>query len=119
MKTTVAHGGLLVLADPSCGLTPLQDFTIQGCGYQAFLWQAPDCTIVVTGLYMKTNETLQSDTNATILSKLLALIEATAHPFVLTKETGKTTLTAYPARSCLPSSTSAFWRQTTVSCQET
>ena len=32
---------------------------------------------------MKTNETLQSNTNATILSRLLALLEATTHPYVI------------------------------------
>ena len=39
---TGTHGGLLVLGDPSSGLTPLDAFTIQGCGYQAFLWQATE-----------------------------------------------------------------------------
>ena len=41
---TGTHGGLLVLADPACGLTQFEDFTIQGCGYQSFLWQATETT---------------------------------------------------------------------------
>ena len=82
-SNTGTHGGILVLGDPSCGLTPLESFTNQGCGFQAFLWQATECTILVAGIYMKTGETLQSDTNATILARLLALIQATNHPFVL------------------------------------
>ena len=78
-----SHGGILVLGDPSCGLTPLESYTNQGCGFQAFLWQATECTILVAGTYMKTGETLQSDVNATILARLLALVQATNHPFVL------------------------------------
>ena len=72
-----------MLADPTCGLTPLESYTNQGCGFQAFLWQATECTILVAGTYMKTGETLQSDVNATILARLLALVQATNHPFVL------------------------------------
>ena len=82
-SNTGTHGGILVLADPSCGLTPLESYTNQGCGFQAFLWQATECTILVAGTYMKTGETLQSDVNATILARLLALAQATNHPFVL------------------------------------
>lgn len=44
------HGGILILGDQSCGLTPLEAFTLQGCGYQAFLWQATECTILVAGV---------------------------------------------------------------------
>ena len=33
------HGGILVLADPASTITDFGSFTIQGCGYQAFLWQ--------------------------------------------------------------------------------
>ena len=47
---TPAHGGLLVLADPSSCLTDLEAYTIQQCGYHAFLWQA--------SWYPRTNETL-------------------------------------------------------------
>ena len=47
------------------------------CGYQAFLWQATEVTILVVGLYLKTGETLQSETNATIIAKLLAILENT------------------------------------------
>ena len=36
---TGTHGGILVLADPSCCLTDLDSFTMHGCGYQAFLSQ--------------------------------------------------------------------------------
>ena len=80
---TGTHGGILILGDPSCGLTPLEAFTLQGCGYQAFLWQATECTVLVAGVYLKTGENIQTDTNATIISRLLALVEATAHPFIL------------------------------------
>ena len=71
------------MGDPSCGLTPLENYSLQGCGYQAFLWQATDCTILVAGVYLKTGENIQTDTNATIISRLLALVEATAHPYIL------------------------------------
>ena len=77
------HGGILVLADQACGLTPLESYTCNGCGYQAFLWQATDCTILVAGVYLKTGENIQSDTNATIIAKLLALVEASKHPYIL------------------------------------
>lgn len=40
------RGGLLVLADLSRGLTEVEAFTAQGCGYQAFLWQATECAIL-------------------------------------------------------------------------
>lgn len=71
-----------MLGDQSCGLTPLEAFSIQGCGYQAFLWQSTEQTILVAGICLRTNESLQSDTNATI-AKLLTLLEATTHPFVI------------------------------------
>ena len=77
------HGGLLVLADPSSCLTELEAFTLQGCGYQSFLWQATDSTILVIGLYLRNSETLQSDTNAAIIGRILALITATKHPYVI------------------------------------
>ena len=80
---TGSHGGILVLGDVSCGLTPLESYSNQGCGFQAFLWQATECTILVAGTYLKTGETLQSDVNATILARLLALVQATNHPFAL------------------------------------
>ena len=78
-----SHGGILFLGDQACGLTPLESYTSQGCGYQACLWQATDCTILLAGVYLKTGETIQSDTNATILAKLLKLVEATKHPYIL------------------------------------
>ena len=76
-NTTGTHGGILELGDPSCGLTALESFTLQGCGYQAFLWQTTDCAILVAGVYMKTGENLQSDTNGTILARLMAPIQTT------------------------------------------
>ena len=79
-SNTGSHGGIL---DVSCGLTPLESYSNQGCGFQTFLWQATECTILVAGTYLKTGETLQSDVNATILARLLALVQATNHPFVL------------------------------------
>lgn len=47
-----------MIADPSSGLTELEAFT----------------TILVAGIYLRTNETLQSDTNATSIKKLIALL---------------------------------------------
>ena len=81
-ENTGTHGGLLVVADAACGVTQFEAYTIHGCGFQSFLWQATECTILVIGLYMRTGETLQSATNAAIMSRLLALLTHTAHPFV-------------------------------------
>ena len=39
--------------------------------------------MLVAGVYLKPNETLQSPTNATIMARLLALTEASVRPFVL------------------------------------
>ena len=77
------HGGILVLGDPSCGLTPVEAFSLQGCGFQAFLWQATTQTIMVIGLYLRTNESIQSETNATIIAKILAVLQATTHPYIV------------------------------------
>ena len=79
---TGTHGGLLVVADLASGVTQFEAYTIQGRGLQSFLWQATECTILVIGLYLRTGETLQSETNAAIMGKLLALLTHTAHPFV-------------------------------------
>ena len=49
---TGTHGGILVLGDQACGLTPLESYTCHGSGYQAFLWQATDCTILIAGVYL-------------------------------------------------------------------
>ena len=81
--TTGTHGGILVLGDQSSCLTPVDSFTIQGCGYQAFLWQATDLTVLIAGIYLRTNESIQSEVNATIIAKLLSLLQATTHPFIL------------------------------------
>ena len=77
------HGGILILGDQSSCLTPVESFTLQGCGYQAFLWQATELTVLIAGIYLRTNEGIQSETNATIISKLLALLQATTHPYIL------------------------------------
>ena len=61
----------------------LEAYTIQGCGYQAFLWQATESTILVLGIYLRNSETLQSETNAAIIGRMLALISATKHPYVI------------------------------------
>ena len=71
---------ILVLAR---GITDFGSYSIQGCGYQAFLWQATESTILVIGLYLKTGETLQRDTSASIVAKVLALLEQTTHPYVV------------------------------------
>lgn len=72
-----------MLADPASGLTQFEAFTIKGCCYQSFFWQATETTILVIGLYLRTGETLQSDTNSAILAKLLALLTHTTHPYVV------------------------------------
>ena len=73
LATQVASSSL-----QTSGLTPLESYTHQGCGYQA-----SECTILIAGVYLKTGEGIQSDTNATILAKLLALVESTKHPYIL------------------------------------
>ena len=77
------HGGILVIYDAAHGLTQLEAFEIEGCGYQAFLWEAKARTILVVAVYFKTNETIQGTTNAQILARILALLEATTRQFVL------------------------------------
>ena len=37
----------------------------------------------MAGVYVRTNESIQSETNATIIAKLLALLQATNHPYIL------------------------------------
>ena len=61
----------------------LESYTIQGCGFHAFLWQAIEATILVVGIYLHHSETFQSKTNAAIIARLLALLEGTKHPFVI------------------------------------
>ena len=82
-EQTGTHGGIMVIADPACGLTPFQSYTNKGCGYQSFLWQATETTILVVGLYLRTGETFQSDINSDILAPLLSLLTQTTHPYVL------------------------------------
>ena len=82
-ERTGTHGGILVVADPACGLTQFQSYTHKGCGYQSFLWQATETTLLVVGLYLRTGETFQSETNADILAHLLTLLSQTTHPYVL------------------------------------
>ena len=82
-EATGTSGGILILADPSCCLMDLEHYDHQGCGYHAFLWQATEATILVIGIYLHHSETLQSTTNATIISRVLALLEATRHPYVI------------------------------------
>ena len=80
---TGTHGGMLVLADPASGLTPFEAYTNSGCGYQSFLWQATETTILVIGIYLRTGETFQSEVNSDILANLLALLTNTTHPYVI------------------------------------
>ena len=65
---------------------------------------------------MKTGETLQSDTNATILARLLALIQATNHPYVLIGD-WQTAQAVSPARYCHPNFTLKCWRRITAFSQ--
>ena len=52
--------------------------------------------------YLKTGEGIQSDTNATIIAKLLALVEATKHPYILLgdwqNKAGSFTSTVLPSK---------------------
>ena len=59
------HGGILIIHDTAHGLTQLESFDIAGCGYQAFLWEA------------------KGTTNAQILARTLALLQATNRQFIL------------------------------------
>ena len=69
------HGGILVLHANHHGVTQLENYHIEGCGFQAFLWEAKARSILVA-VYFKTNETIQGPTNSQLLGRLLALVEA-------------------------------------------
>ena len=77
------HGGIIAIYDTAHGLTQLEAFDIEGCGYQAFLWEAKARTILVVAVYFKTNETIQGTTNSQILARILALLQATTRQFIL------------------------------------
>ena len=44
------HGGILIIHDTAHGLTKLEHFEIDGCGYQAFLWEAKARSILVVAV---------------------------------------------------------------------
>ena len=71
------HGGILILYDTAHGLSKVENFDIEGCGYQAFLWEAKARSLLVIAVYFKTNENLQGPTNSKLLARILALIDAT------------------------------------------
>ena len=73
----------MVIHDTAHGLTQLEAFEIEGCGYQAFLWEAKARTILVVAVYFKTNKTIQGTTNAQILARILGLLDATTRQFIL------------------------------------
>ena len=77
------HGGILVIHDTAHGLTQLEAFEVDGCGYQAFLWEAKARSILVVAIYLKTNESIQGTTNAQILGRILALLDASTRQFIL------------------------------------
>ena len=77
------HGGILILHSNHHGVTQLEHFHIEGCGYQAFLWEAKARSILVIAVYFKTNETIQGPTNSQLLGRLLALVEASNRQYIL------------------------------------
>ena len=66
------HGGILILHDTFHGTTQLEPYHLEGCGYQAFLWEAKARSIPVAAVYFKTNETIQGTTNSQLLARILA-----------------------------------------------
>ena len=77
------HGGIRIIHDTAHGITKLEHFEIEGCGYQAFLWEAKARSILVAAVYFKTNETIQGTTNSQLLAGILALLQATTRLFIL------------------------------------
>ena len=77
------HGGILVLHANHHGVTQLENYHIEGCGFQAFLWEAKARSILVVAVYFKTNETIQGPTNSQLLGRLLALVEASNRQYIL------------------------------------
>ena len=57
-----ARGGVLILHDTAHGITDVESFHIEGCGYHAFLWEAKARSILVAAVYFKTNESVQGPT---------------------------------------------------------
>ena len=80
------HGGILILHSNHHGVTQLENYHIEGCGYQAFLWDAKARSILVIAVYFKTNETIQGPTNSQLLGRLLALVEASNRQYILLKD---------------------------------
>ena len=77
------HGGILILHDTAHGLSKVENFDIEGCGYQAFLWEAKARSLLVIAVYFKTSENLQGPTNSKLLARILALIDATNRQYIL------------------------------------
>lgn len=71
------HGGILILHDTYHGVAQLEQYHIEGCGYQAFLWEAKARSILVVAVYFKTT------TNSQLLARILALIEASNRQYIL------------------------------------
>ena len=69
-----AHGGIMIIYDSAHGLTRLESYDIEGCGYQAFLWAKARSILV---------ETIEGATNSQILARILALIQATTRQYIL------------------------------------
>ena len=77
------HGGILILYDTAHGLSKVENYDIEGRGYQAFLWEAKARSVLVVAVYFKTNENLQGPTNSKLLPRILALVDATNRPYIL------------------------------------
>lgn len=64
----------MVLRDTAHGISQVENFDIEGCGYQAFLWEAKARSILVVAVYFRTGESIQGPNNSQILARTLALI---------------------------------------------
>ena len=104
------HTYIHVIYDTAHGLTQLEAFDIEGCGYQAFLWEAKARTILVVAVYFKTNETIQGATNSQILARILALLQATNRQFILVGDWNNHPAGGFlKAQSSAPSFTGKSW----------
>ena len=104
--------GILIIHDTAHGITKLEHFEIEGCGYQAFLWEAKARSILVAAVYFKTNETIQGTTNSQILARILALLHAASHDTPIhpcRRLEQPSILNTSTAQCSAPSSTGRYW----------
>ena len=72
------HGGILILHDTAHGISQVEHYAIEGCG-----WEAKGRSILVIAVYFKTNETLQGQTNSKLLARILTLLQASNRQFMM------------------------------------